>query len=159
MRKQRMCAFRTQRYIIHFTYSPFLFTTKQELVHPRVISFTWKRLPGRWAGLAGFPVCKQWGSFWWWRSTWQAGWTDRATLDQTPRWRRRNPAFSPWLMDRSSPGSCQPPGTQCQMGSTWRGKESLKSQQQWLWSLIQVTQLTYRQVSKTASLNVHSDDG
>lgn len=80
---------------------------------------TWRRLPGRWAGPAGFPVCRRWGSFWWWRSTWQVGWTSRATPDQTPRSQRRSPTFSPSLMDRSSPGSYQPPGTQCQMGSTW----------------------------------------
>lgn len=88
--------------------------------------FTWKRLPGRWAGLAGSPVCRRSGSFWWWRSTWRVEWTSRATPAQTPRWRRRSPAFFPSLTDRSSPGFYPPPGTRCRMGSTWQGEEELK---------------------------------
>lgn len=86
---------------------------------------TWRMLPGRWVGLVEFLLCKQLGSFWWWRSTWQVGWTSHATPDQTPQWQRRNPAFFPLLMDHSSPGSYQPLGIQCQMGSTWKDEELL----------------------------------
>lgn len=93
----------------------------------QLVSFTWKMLPGRWAGLAGFPGCKQWGSFWWWRSTWQAGWTSRAAPDQTPQWRHRNPTSSPSLTDHSSLEFYQPPGKQCQMGSTWQDENSQSS--------------------------------
>lgn len=88
--------------------------------------FTWRRLPGRWAGLAGSPVCRRWGSFWWWRSTWRVEWTSRAAPARTPRWRRRSPAFFPSPTDRSSPGFYRPLGTRCRMGSTWQDEEELK---------------------------------
>lgn len=121
--KERISGIRTQGYFILRKIKAnigifFTIQTKTQLIKFDLPAVTWKTLPGRWAGLAGSPVYKRWGSFWWWRSTWKAGWTNRVAPDQTPQWGHRSPAFSPWLTGHSSPGSYRPPGTRCQTGST-----------------------------------------